>query len=301
MQWTSRLAAQHSALWGFDRWYRLWWYIWPASLALLICGWICIDKPGGGSLAGGSWAKPVGPSVKPATPAPPDWVQGELTKCFANQTLPATALLACTGLINTGQVRGRQLAAVLTQRGFLQRETKPDSAIADYDAALKVQPSFGEAYDNRAWIYMTRGGYDAALADLNKAIDLLPPTSAGIARYYRGYAFFKLNNYPQALADLNEAQRLQPNNADIYLARGNVEQAQENYDAALRDYDEFSKRTPKDARGPISRGSVLEAMGRAEEALAALEGAVALEPGNASALAERDRLRAQQSEGNQPK
>jgi len=160
---------------------------------------------------------------------------------------------------------------------------------------------FADAFDNRAWIYMTRGEYDAALQDLNKAINLLPPTAAGVARYYRGFAFLKLNNYPQALADLNEAQKLQPNNADIYLARGDVEQAQENYDAALRDFDEFSKRAPKDVRGPISRGGVLEAMGRSQEALAALETAVALEPGNVFALAERDRLRAQQSEGNPPK
>jgi tetratricopeptide (TPR) repeat protein len=301
MRWTSRLAAQHSALWGFDRWYRLWWYVWPASLALLISGWICIDKPGGVALSGGSWAMPVGQSVKLAIPAPPNSIQGELTKCFSNQVLSGSAVVACTGLINTGQVRGRQLAAVLTQRGFLQREKQPDSAVADYNAALKVQPDFAEAFDNRAWIYMTRGDYDAALQDLDKAINLLPPTSAGIARYYRGFAFLRLNNYPQALADLNEAQKLQPNNADIYLARGEVEQAQENYDAALRDFDEFSKRAPRDARGPISRGSVLEAMGRSREALTALEDAVALEPGNAHALAERDRLRAQQSEGNQPK
>jgi Tfp pilus assembly protein PilF len=311
MQWTSRMAAQHSALWGFDRWYRLWWYIWPASLALLISGWICIDKPSGVALSGGSWATPVGriaiqsvkagsPVAPPWIPAPPHLVQGEITKCFSNQVLFNAAFVACTGLIDTGRVGGRQLAAVLTQRGFLQRETKPDSAIADYNAALKVQPDFAEAFDNRAWIYMTRGGYDAALADLNKAIELLPPGSAGIARYYRGYAFLKLNNYPQALADLNEAQRLQPSTADIYLARGDVEQAQENYDAALCDFDEFSKRAPKDARGPISRGSVLDAMGRSQEALSAFEGAVALEPGNAYALAERDRLRAQQSDGNQP-
>jgi tetratricopeptide (TPR) repeat protein len=204
-------------------------------------------------------------------------------------------------LINAGQVKGRQLAAVLTQRGFLQREKEPDSAMADYNAALKVQSDFAEAFDGRAWIYMTRREYDAALEDLNKAINLLPPASAATARYYRGFAFLRLKNYPQARADLNEAQKLQPNNVDIYLAQGEVEQAQENYDAALRDFDEFSKRAPKDIRGPISRASVLETMDRADEALAALEGAVSLDPGNAFALTERDRLRAQQSEGNPQK
>jgi tetratricopeptide (TPR) repeat protein len=303
MQWTSRIAAQHSALWGFDRWYRLWWYIWPAALALLVIGWICIDKPGGAAVSGGPWGKPVTqspviPNLK-VTPAQQPNAELELVSCFANR--PVASETACTRLIDAGQVAGQRLAAVYTQRGYLRRERDPARALVDYDSALRIQPGFADALDNRAWIYMTRGEYDAALADLNKAIDLLPPTAAGIARYYRGYAFFKLNNYPQALDDLNEAQKLQPNNADIYLARGDVEQAQENYDAALRDFDEFSKRAPKDVRGPISRGAVLEAMGRSQEALAALEAAVALEPGNASAQAERDRLRAQQSEGNPPK
>jgi Flp pilus assembly protein TadD len=304
------MAAQHSALWGFDRWYRLWWYIWPASLALLIIGWICIDKPAGvtrsgsspsgGSLSGGAWTTPLGKDVKPAIPAQPDWVPGEMAKCFSDQTVTGPALASCTTLIGSGRLSGNRLAAVLTQRGFVQRGTHPDEAIKDYDAALKVQPNFAEALENRAWIYMTRGGYDAALSDLNTAIGS-SPQNAGIAHYYRGYALFKLNNYPQALADLNEAQRLQPNNGDIYLARGDVEQALENYAAALRDFDEFSKRAPKDVRGPVSRGSALEAMGRSLEALTAFESALALEPGNTYAIGERDRLRAEQSEGNQPK
>src|SRR3984893_1425110 len=294
MQWTSRMAAQHSALWGFDRWYRLWWYVWPASLALLVIGWICIDKPGGAAVSGGPWGKPVtqNPVIQNLKVTPvqqPNW-ELELVSCFANR--PVASETACTRLIDAGQAAGQRLAAVYTQRGYLRRERDPARALVDYDTALRIQPGFADALDNRAWIHMTRGEYDAALQDLNKAIDLLSPASAGIARYYRGYAFFKLNNYPQALDDLNEAQRVQPNNADIYLARGDVEQAQENYDAALRDFDEFSKHAPKDVRGPISRGAVLEAMGRSQEALAALEAAVALEPGNASALAERDRLRA---------
>jgi tetratricopeptide (TPR) repeat protein len=300
------MAAQHSALWGFDRWYRLWWYIWPASCALLISGWICIDKPAGLTRSGGSpssssgtWTAPLGKDIKPAIPAQPDWVPGEMAKCFSDQGVTGPAMVSCTALISSGRLTGNRLAAVLTQRGFVQR-AHPDEAIKDYNAALKVQPGFAEALENRAWIYMTRGGYDAAVSDLNTAISS-SPQNPGIARYYRGYAFFKLNKYPEALADLNEAQRLQPNNSDIYLARGDVEQALENYDAALRDFDEFSKRAPKDVRGPNSRGSVLEAMGRSPEALTAFESALALEPGNTYALDERDRLRAEQNEGNQPK
>jgi hypothetical protein len=46
---------------------------------------------------------------------------------------------------------------------------------------------------------------------------------------------------------------------------------------------------------------VLEAMGRFPEALTAFEHAVALEPGNAYAVGERDRLQTEQSEDDRPK
>jgi tetratricopeptide (TPR) repeat protein len=182
VNWTSQLAAQHSALWGFDRWYRLWWYIWPASLALLVVGWICIDKPTGVTLPSGSWATPVGQGVKATQSAPPNPLQVPFANCFSNQIMRGTAIYGCTALINSLQISGRQLASVLIQRGFLQRETEPDKAIADYDAALKARPDVAEAFDGRAWIYMTRGNYEAAVSDLNKAIELLPSASAGIWR-----------------------------------------------------------------------------------------------------------------------
>ena len=43
MRMTARIAARHGGLWSFDRWYRLAWYAWPVSAALLICGWIVIE------------------------------------------------------------------------------------------------------------------------------------------------------------------------------------------------------------------------------------------------------------------
>jgi tetratricopeptide (TPR) repeat protein len=292
MRLMTRIAALHGAYWGIDRWYRLSWYVWPGALALLICGWICIDKAGGVTFpANAAWGKPILPNAK-NTSKPVDWLRQATAGCFSNGT---SAILQCSGLINSVEVKDRQLAAVYVQRGFLQRQW-PDLALSDYNAALKVQPDFADALCGRAWVHMTRAEYDAALEDLNKAIDLTPAASSGIAHYYRGYAFLRLENYARALADLNDAQKFQPNNADVYLARGEVEQAQGEYDAALWDYDEFSKRAPKDPRGSIKRSSVLEVTGRTDDALAALETALALEPGNQTVLAERDRLRAQHGE-----
>src|SRR5262249_18530806 len=87
MQLTARMAAMHAALWGFDRYYRWAWYVWPASLALLIAGWICIDKPGG-TISPGD-AKPI--RMLPVTPTDPSkalslqsFDQLFLTRCFGS-------------------------------------------------------------------------------------------------------------------------------------------------------------------------------------------------------------------------
>ena len=308
MQWTSRLAAQHSALWSFDRWYRLWWYIWPASLALLIVGWICVDKPGEvTSSSAARWGRPA-PNAPPLpirhSPILANWpekLHNDVMTCFSNALDLTPLMQACTRLIDSGLAPNPQLVAAYTQRGFLRRMKEPDLALTDFNTALNIEADAPVVLMNRAWIYISRSRYDAAMQDLNKAIERFPPAAAGRARYYRGFTFFRMKDYPAAMSDLNEAVKVDPNNPDPYLTRGEIEQAEQQYDAALRDYDEFSKRAPRNPRGLIGRGSVLEATGRAKEALLAYESAVALEPGNAQALAARDRLRSQQNSENQAK
>jgi tetratricopeptide (TPR) repeat protein len=299
-----RVASMHGALWGYDRWYRLSWYLGPSSLALSMIGWICLGNPVGKISV--SWAMPARQAATNSQ-SQRDLAASASTRCFAGDD--TRSVQACSWLINNGQIAGRQLASILVQRGVLQSRTlsgmpastKNETALKDFDDALKVLPDNTDALINRAWVRMSRSEYDAALEDLNAAIGLLSPISSATARYYRGYAYLKLANYPSALADLNEAQKYQPDNAEIYLARGEVKQAQENYEAALQDFDEFIKRSPKDTRGLIWRSFVLEATGRGQEALAALESALALEPAGETLRGERDRLRAKQAEGTSSK
>jgi tetratricopeptide (TPR) repeat protein len=303
VKWTSRLAAQHSALWGFDRWYRLWWHIWPASLALLICGWICIDKPGVVPASSTAWGRPA-PNAPPQpirrSPTLANWpekLQNDVVTCFSNAIDITPLVEACTRVIDSEQTPNAQMVSTYSRRGFLRRLKEPDLALADYNSGLAIQADAPTLLTNRAWIYITRSRYDVALEDLNKAIDLFPPAAAARAHHYRGFIFFRLKEYARAMSDLNEAQKLDPSDPDTYLTRGEVEQAQQSYDAALHDFDEFSKRARGSPRGLIARGSVLEATGRPKEALAAYESAVALDSANSQALAARDRLRSTQDAG----
>ena len=295
MRTTTRAVSLHNALWSHDRWYRLSWYVGPGSLALLVAGWLSISREPVGPPDPGSWAK----SARQSETNSKARSEQEWSTCFTGTA--RTRVAACSTLIISGKFKGDQLAAIFSQRAFLRQDLESDLALTDYDEALKIRPGSTDALTGRAWLRMARREYSAALDDLNKAIDSSPPASSGVARYYRGYAFLRLENYPKALADLNEAQKYLPNNADVYLARGEVEQAMEDNAAALRDFDEFSRRSPKDTRGLIWRSAVLEATGRTGDALAAMESALALEPANPTVRSERDRLRIKQDEGAAPK
>jgi tetratricopeptide (TPR) repeat protein len=222
MRMTARVAALHNALWVFDEWYRRLWYVWPASLALLICGWIVIEKPHetapASSTAPSSSAKPVGsPPPKPAVVPPmtmaslptlwPEPLRIDASLCFSVAIDLKPLIDACTRLIDSGQANANQLEAVYAQRGDWQRLQQPERALADYNEALKLRPNTAKVLTDRAFVYITLNQLDAAIEDLNQAIELLPPKSAGRALYYRGTIFLKRKDYDRALNDLNDAEK----------------------------------------------------------------------------------------------
>lgn len=54
------------------------------------------------------------------------------------------------------------------------RHNMPEEALADCNQALKMNPRFAKAYNNRGYILMHQGKLDAAIADFNLALDILP-------------------------------------------------------------------------------------------------------------------------------
>lgn len=50
----------------------------------------------------------------------------------------------------------------------------PDGAIADFDAAIRLEPGFGDAYFSRANAKMAKRDAAGALADLSEAVRLKP-------------------------------------------------------------------------------------------------------------------------------
>jgi tetratricopeptide (TPR) repeat protein len=49
-----------------------------------------------------------------------------------------------------------------------------DRAIEDYTAALRIDPDYAAAYNNRGWVYYRKGLYDQAIEDYTAALRIDP-------------------------------------------------------------------------------------------------------------------------------
>jgi tetratricopeptide (TPR) repeat protein len=93
----------------------------------------------------------------------------------------------------------------------------PKGAIADYDRAIAIAPEIASYYNARAQIKVNSQDFPAALADMNKAIDL----DRNDAFYRaRGYIYRELNYWQAALVDYNMAIELNSLDDYSYAARG---------------------------------------------------------------------------------
>jgi tetratricopeptide (TPR) repeat protein len=81
-----------------------------------------------------------------------------------------------------------------------------DQAIACFDKALAIEPSFAEAYCNRGTAYYEKGQYDPAISDFSRAIEIEPDFAQ--AYYNRAVAYYDKVEYEKALQDVQKAQSL---------------------------------------------------------------------------------------------
>jgi tetratricopeptide (TPR) repeat protein len=81
-----------------------------------------------------------------------------------------------------------------------------DQAIDKYSKAIKINPKFAKAYNNRGIAYMWKKQFDRAVADFNKAIELDPKN--GKAYNNRAIVYSYQGETDKALKDLKKAQSL---------------------------------------------------------------------------------------------
>jgi tetratricopeptide (TPR) repeat protein len=131
-----------------------------------------------------------------------------------------------------------------------------DDAIHNYDEAIRLNPQFISAYNNRGIAYMNgKREYNRAIADYNEAIRLNPQFVD--AYHNRGNAYYHKGEYDHAIADYDEAIRLNPEYANVYYNRGNAYRSKKEYDRAITDYDRALEINPNYQLARMNRSIAL--------------------------------------------
>lgn len=97
---------------------------------------------------------------------------------------------------------------------------KTEPAIADFDAALALDPENADVLIDRAQAHATAGDYWDAIADLDKAVALAP--GDGLAHALRASAYRHVDVPELALKEAERAVALAPEDPIAVLARANA-------------------------------------------------------------------------------
>ncbi len=120
------------------------------------------------------------------------------------------ALDACNGALSNEVLQRKDRAATLVNRGIVfLRDRKLSQAKSDFDSALRLIPTLGEAHINRGATLLLMEKPKEALADLNRGIEL--GTSEPWSGYYnRAFAHEVLGDAAAAYDDFTQAAALKP-------------------------------------------------------------------------------------------
>jgi len=134
-----------------------------------------------------------------------------------------------------------QTAEEFRARGWTHYQNRNFArAIADFDQAISLNPSFYRAYNERGIVYQNMGDSARAIADYSTAIRLDP--NRPDAYINRGIVYLNQGDLNRAIADYNEAIRVDPNNFAIsynnrgvaYLRQGDLDRAIADFERALQ-------------------------------------------------------------------
>jgi len=110
-----------------------------------------------------------------------------LTACASTYSGSSTAAASVVGLLTLDEALERAAAYVDSRISEMT-----EIAIADYTQAIRIDPNYASAYNNRGSAYSNKNDYDRAIADYEAALRINPNytnarNNLELARQRRGY------------------------------------------------------------------------------------------------------------------
>jgi len=153
-----------------------------------------------------------------------------------------------------------------------------NQAVADYDQAIRIDSNYAKAYNNRGITYSLLKMYEQAIADYDKAIRLDPKYATAYSN--RGGTYVMLQQFGRAIADLNQAISLNSNNAKAYTNRGMAFAYIKQFDLAIADHDHAIHIDPNNSIAYSNRGGTYAMLQQFDRAIEDIDHAIHLNPNN---------------------
>jgi tetratricopeptide (TPR) repeat protein len=146
------------------------------------------------------------------------------------------SIAGCANVLARGdkETTGTRASAHYNRGVSYRNKSDDEKALADYEAALALNPQYASPYNGRGNIKADRNDLDGALADYNEALRL-DPRNAQFLRN-RGLTLFKKGDYAAARADYDLSIESDAKNAFTWYNRAETLEKLGEKDLALADY-----------------------------------------------------------------
>jgi tetratricopeptide (TPR) repeat protein len=180
------------------------------------------------------------------------------------------------------EAMGGKLTATdyFSQGSSFQYNGDYEQAIAAYDKALQLRPTYAEALDSKGVALGQQSNWEDALAMFDKATRVNP--NYVWAWSNRSAALSKVGRYEEALESADKALRLNPKLPDAWQAQGIALRWLMRWAQSLEASERAILLKPDFASAWGNKGYVLVKQGRLTEALPALNKAIAFKRSNAN-------------------
>ena len=178
----------------------------------------------------------------------------------------AVQIAACTRALAQAGLDDQVRVDLLDARAWLYKKAERYAeAIADYDAAIALQPDNASLYHDRSQVRSYAKDFEGALADLDRSLELQPDYVW--AWYARGFMLERLGRNDEALASYDKALALDARDVDALSSRAKLQLQLGNSAAAIVDLDTLLSIDPYSAEYYVRRGIAWERSGDAAKAL----------------------------------
>lgn len=164
-----------------------------------------------------------------------------------------------------------------------------EGAIVEFSEAIRLDPTYADAFRNRGLAKMNKNVVDEAIDDFSRAIVLNARDAA--AFFYRGRLFARKREFDRAIADFSAALAINPTVANGYDDRGLAKTESGDVDGGIADLTTAISLDPKSARAYLNRGYAYSKKKDDAAALSNYSQAITLNPDFALAYSNRGEVK----------